>query len=76
MRAQRLTADRPTDVHETVHDLWALLLNPTSTIAPSADLVLWSRIGSAYDPRELEDALDGLDDDTDDGDAGPQRRAS
>ena len=56
VRAQRLTADRPTDVHETVHDLWLLLLNPTSAIAPSADLVLWSRIGSAYDPRELEDA--------------------
>ncbi|WP_456785878.1 DNA glycosylase AlkZ-like family protein [Cellulomonas sp. P5_C5] len=58
VRAQRLTADRPTDVHDTVHDLWLLLLNPTSAIAPSADLVLWSRIGSAYDPRELEDALD------------------
>ncbi|KQS98863.1 DNA glycosylase AlkZ-like family protein [Cellulomonas sp. Leaf395] len=58
VRAQRLTADRPTDVHDTVHDLWLLLLNPTSAIAPSADLVLWSRIGSAYDPRELADALD------------------
>ncbi len=58
LRAQRLTADRPTDVHECVHDLWLLLLNPTSTVAPSADLVLWSRIGSAYDPRELADALD------------------
>lgn len=58
VRAQRLTADRPTDVHDTVHDLWLLLLNPTAAIAPSADLVLWSRIGSAYDPRELADALE------------------
>ncbi|GEK20359.1 DNA glycosylase AlkZ-like family protein [Cellulomonas xylanilytica] len=58
VRAQRLTADRPTDVHDTVRDLGLLILNPTAAIAPSADLVLWSRIGSAYDPRELEDALD------------------
>jgi len=58
LRAQLLTADRPTDVHEVVHDLSLLLTNPTATVAPSADLVLWSRIGSAYDPRELADALD------------------
>jgi len=58
VRAQRLTADRPTDVHDTVRQLSLLQLNPTSAVAPSADLVLWSRIGSAYDPRELADALD------------------
>ncbi|KQY46893.1 DNA glycosylase AlkZ-like family protein [Cellulomonas sp. Root137] len=58
VRAQRLTAARPTDVHETVRALSFLQLNPTSAIAPSADLVLWSRLGSAYDPRELADALD------------------
>ncbi|NUU16004.1 winged helix DNA-binding domain-containing protein [Cellulomonas humilata] len=58
VRAQRLTADRPTDVHETVRALTFLQLNPTSAIAPSADLVLWSRLGSSYDPQELADALD------------------
>ncbi|MBO3083203.1 DNA glycosylase AlkZ-like family protein [Cellulomonas fengjieae] len=58
VRAQRLTADRPTDLHETVHDLWLLLLDPTAAVAPSADLVLWSRLGSAYEPRDLADALD------------------
>jgi hypothetical protein len=27
-------------------------------VAPSADLVLWSRLGSVYDPGELRDAVD------------------
>ncbi|MEZ0447234.1 DNA glycosylase AlkZ-like family protein [Cellulomonas sp. ICMP 17802] len=60
VRAQLLTAERPTDVHDTVRRLTLLQLEPTSAIAPSADLVLWSRIGSAYDPTELADALDEL----------------
>ncbi|WP_315093621.1 DNA glycosylase AlkZ-like family protein [uncultured Cellulomonas sp.] len=58
VRAQWLTADRPTDLHETVRHLTFLQLNPTAAIAPSADLVLWSRLGSAYDPQDLTDALD------------------
>ncbi|WP_456823633.1 DNA glycosylase AlkZ-like family protein [Cellulomonas sp. P5_E12] len=60
VRAQLLTAERPTDVHEVVRRLTMVQLEPTSAIAPSADLVLWSRLGSAYDPRELADALDDL----------------
>lgn len=60
VRAQLLTAQRPTDVHETVRRLTMVQLEPTSAVAPSADLVLWSRLGSAYDPGELSDSLDDL----------------
>ncbi|WP_127480070.1 DNA glycosylase AlkZ-like family protein [Nocardioides pantholopis] len=58
VRAQLLTQERSTDLAETVRRLWLVRLEPTSAIAPSADLVLWSRIGAAYDPQDLRDALD------------------
>ncbi|GEP38988.1 hypothetical protein NPS01_26510 [Nocardioides psychrotolerans] len=58
IRAQLLDAERPTDVVETVRHLTLVQLDPTNAIAPSADLVLWSRLGSAYDPQDLVDALD------------------
>ena len=58
VRAQLLTAERPADLHDTVRRLSLLQLNPTAAVAPSADLVLWSRLGSSYDPVELADALD------------------
>ena len=58
VRAQLLTADRPGDLFEVVRHLTALQAEPTNAIAPSADLVLWSRLGSSYDPGELRDALD------------------
>jgi hypothetical protein len=58
VRAQLLTRERPTDLVETVRQLSLLQLEPTNAIAPSAELVLWSRLGSAFDPRELRDAVD------------------
>jgi hypothetical protein len=58
VRAQLLTRDRPSGVLETVQRLTLVQLDPTKAIAPSADLVLWSRLGSAYDPQELRDAID------------------
>ena len=58
LRAQLLTRERPTDLVDTVRRLSLLQLDPTRAIAPSAELVLWSRLGSSYSPSELWDALD------------------
>ena len=58
VRAQLLAAERPTDVLDVVRHLTVLQPDPTSAVAPSADVVLWSRIGSDYDPRELRDLVD------------------
>lgn len=57
IRAQRLHADRPTELHPLVHDISLLQLDPTAAIAPSADLVLWSRLGSGYQRTELAGAI-------------------
>lgn len=56
--AQRLTADRPLDVVGLVHDLTVLQVDPIAAIAPSADLVAWSRLGDAYRPEHLTRALE------------------
>lgn len=58
VRAQLLTEQRPTDLIGTVRQLSLLQLEPTNAIAPSAELVLWSRLGSAFDPREMWGAVD------------------
>lgn len=58
VRAQLLAADRPTGLLEVVRHLTILQLDPTAAVAPSADLVAWSRLGSLYSPAELAAALD------------------
>jgi uncharacterized protein YcaQ len=58
VRAQLLDAPRPTDLLTVVQRLTLLQIDPTAAIAPSADLVAWSRLGSAYRPAELRQALE------------------
>lgn len=58
VRAQLLEADRPTDLVDMVRHLTLLQIDPTAAIAPSADLVAWSRLGSTYQPEQLSHALE------------------
>jgi uncharacterized protein YcaQ len=58
VRAQLLDADRPTDLLMLVERLTFLQLDPTAVVAPSADLVAWSRMGRAYRPAQLQQALE------------------
>lgn len=57
VRAQWLYADRPAQLLPLVRQITLLQLDPTAAVAPSADLVLWSRLGSGYAPVELVRAL-------------------
>ena len=58
VRAQLLDARRPTDLLDVVRHLTFLQIDPTAAIAPAADLVAWSRLGSAYQPADLKLALE------------------
>jgi uncharacterized protein len=58
VRAQLLDANRPTDLLEVVNHLTFLQIDPTAAIAPAADLVAWSRLGSSYRPEHLQHALE------------------
>lgn len=58
LRAQLLDADRPAGLLALVRHLTLLQLDQTAAVAPSADLVAWSRLGSSYSPTELQAALD------------------
>lgn len=59
VQAQLLSLPRPDDVLDVVRHLTVLQTEPTAPLgAPSADLVLWSRLGAAYDRAELVDLVD------------------
>jgi uncharacterized protein YcaQ len=58
VRAQLLDAPRPAALLPVVERLTFLQIDPTAAIAPSADLVVWSRLGSAYRPEHLRQALE------------------
>jgi len=57
VRAQLLDSPRPAGLLEVVRHLTLLQIDPTAAIAPNADLVAWSRLGSSYSPAQLETAL-------------------
>ena len=56
VRAQLLDGSARS-VLETVRQLGYLQLDPISTVAPPQHLVLWSRLGTRYDPTELDRLL-------------------
>ena len=56
VRAQLLDGSAES-VLETVRTLGFLQIDPISTVAPPQHLVLWSRLGTAYDPAELDRLL-------------------
>ncbi|MET3805337.1 uncharacterized protein YcaQ [Nakamurella sp. UYEF19] len=58
VRAQLLDKPRPKNLIDVVRDLTLLQIDPTAAIAPSADLVLWSRLGASYSPEHLVTALE------------------
>jgi len=58
VQAQLLDAGRPAGLLDLVRHLGFLQLDPIASVAPSADLVVWSRLGSSYRPAELRNALE------------------
>jgi uncharacterized protein YcaQ len=58
VQAQLLDAERPAGLLDLVRHLTLLQLDPIAAVAPSADLVAWSRLGSTYSPTELRQALE------------------
>jgi uncharacterized protein len=57
VRAQMLDRDRPAGLLDLVRQLTLLQVDLTTSVAPSADLVVWSRLGSSYSPSEMDVAL-------------------
>jgi uncharacterized protein len=57
VRAQLLDNTRHTDLLDVVWALSLLQVDQTAVVAPSADLILWSRMGSGYRPEDLQRAL-------------------
>ncbi len=58
VRAQILDSSRPAGLLDAVRRLTLLQIDPVAAVAPSADLVAWSRLGSSYAPAHLDAALD------------------
>ena len=54
VRAQLLDRPRPDGLLDMVRRLTLLQIDPTASLAPTADLVVWSRLGSSYSPAVVE----------------------
>jgi uncharacterized protein len=58
VRAQLLDSARPADLAETVRHLTLLQNDLTAAVAPSAELVAWSRLGSSLPRSAVADAVE------------------
>lgn len=58
VRAQLLAEPRPTDLIELVRHLTLLQDDQTAAVAPSAELVAWSRLGSSCSYGTVRNAVD------------------
>jgi uncharacterized protein YcaQ len=58
VRAQLLDSTRPSDLAETVRHLTLLQNDLTAAVAPSAELVAWSRLGSSCSRNAVTDAVE------------------
>ena len=58
VRAQLLDAERPGDVVGIAEQLGAIKIDPTATVATAEHTILWSRIGSGYEPLQLSKAVE------------------
>ena len=54
---QRLSSPRPASIAEAVHDLTMVQIDPTSAVARTEHLVLFSRLGRRFQVAELERML-------------------
>jgi uncharacterized protein YcaQ len=54
VRAQRLDAPRPAALLDLVRHLTLLQVDLTAAVAPNAELVCWSRLGSSFHPDDLD----------------------
>ena len=58
VRAQLLASPRPADLLDVARRLTLLHLDGTTAVAPSAELIAWSRLGAAFAPDDLSAALE------------------
>ena len=57
VRAQLLSAQRPEGLLDLVRHLGFLQVDLTAVVAPSAELVCWTRLGTSYSRGDLDDLI-------------------